>query len=226
MRALPTWQRRLFWSWYARHWDALYRGGGADVVGVDFAAGMLACAAEKADRAGVRLELRRADLKRRLPFDDGSFDGAVCSYVLQVVQDGVAVLDEIRRVLAPGGVLLVEVPVAGAARRDPPRRPQHRFVWTLEAMLERLPGAARAYGPERLRDELGRAGYSLRGERAFSRSYAALASAPWRGGESDSPRLAICRENHHGGDEAVASAVPSPAAARTARDPAVRRTRA
>ncbi|MDE3093563.1 MAG: class I SAM-dependent methyltransferase [Acidobacteriota bacterium] len=41
----------------------------------------------------------------RLPLDDDSVDSALCTFTLCTVEDPVAVLNEIRRVLKPGGVL-------------------------------------------------------------------------------------------------------------------------
>jgi ubiquinone/menaquinone biosynthesis C-methylase UbiE len=76
---------------------------GLDVVGVDFVPGMLARAGQKADLLGLTLELVEHDLTRPLPFPDGSFGAVICSYVLQVIADTVAVLSKIRRVLGAGG---------------------------------------------------------------------------------------------------------------------------
>jgi SAM-dependent methyltransferase len=45
-----------------------------------------------------------------MPFPDDSFDLAVCLDVIEHLQDDRAALRELRRVLAPGGVLLVTVP--------------------------------------------------------------------------------------------------------------------
>lgn len=47
---------------------------------------------------------------RRLPFADASFDRIICSEVLEHIVDYEQVLDEIRRILRPGGLLAVSVP--------------------------------------------------------------------------------------------------------------------
>jgi SAM-dependent methyltransferase len=46
----------------------------------------------------------------KLPFDDGVFDRVVTSEVLEHIQDDVAAIAELVRVLKPGGVLAVTVP--------------------------------------------------------------------------------------------------------------------
>jgi SAM-dependent methyltransferase len=77
---------------------------GAVVAGADLSAGMLGAA--RARDPGLRLV--QADM-RRLPFAAGSFDLVVAYYSLQHVPRAELgdVLDEIGRVLAGGGVLLL-----------------------------------------------------------------------------------------------------------------------
>jgi len=76
------------------------------VTGIDPSGGMLEVARALADERlteGVarrfRAEVASAD---RLPFDDGTFDTAVSSFVLQLVEDRPAALREVRRVIRPG----------------------------------------------------------------------------------------------------------------------------
>jgi SAM-dependent methyltransferase len=45
-----------------------------------------------------------------MPFDDDSFDLAVCLDVIEHLEDDVSALRELRRVLSPGGALLLTVP--------------------------------------------------------------------------------------------------------------------
>ena len=61
-----------------------------------------ACRARGLDVVQARLEA--------LPFDDGAFDLVLATDVLEHVDDDVAALRELRRVAAPGAVLLVTVP--------------------------------------------------------------------------------------------------------------------
>jgi len=75
------------------------RSRGARVVGVDLSASMLGAAPLA---AGERLVLGRAE---RLPFRDGAFDGLTVTYLLRYVDDPVATVRELRRVVRPGGRL-------------------------------------------------------------------------------------------------------------------------
>jgi len=78
------------------------------VTGIDPAGGMLEIARRAADERLSESAARRFRAEvaaaERLPFDDGSFDVAMSSFVLQLVDDRAAALREIGRVLRPGGV--------------------------------------------------------------------------------------------------------------------------
>lgn len=79
---------------------------GARVSGFDSSVRMVEIAR---NRLGASAELRVADLSNRLPYDDDSFDAACASLVLHYLADWVGPLGEIRRVLRPGGRLVVSV---------------------------------------------------------------------------------------------------------------------
>ncbi len=80
-------------------------GRGADVVGVDGSAEQLGRARA---RVGGDVELVEHDLERPLTmFDDESFDGAVMPLVYHHIDNRVGLLSEIRRVLRPGGWLVL-----------------------------------------------------------------------------------------------------------------------
>jgi len=46
----------------------------------------------------------------RMPFGDSSFDVVLCNHVLEHVTDDITALQEIRRVLKPGGFAILQVP--------------------------------------------------------------------------------------------------------------------
>jgi ubiquinone/menaquinone biosynthesis C-methylase UbiE len=82
------------------------RDRGAVITGIDASAGML----EQARlRLGAEADLRIADLASPLPFSDGVFDDIVASLVLHYLQDWGPTLAELRRVLTPGGRLILSV---------------------------------------------------------------------------------------------------------------------
>jgi SAM-dependent methyltransferase len=110
-----------------------------------------------------------------LPFPDGSIGAVICSYVLQVIADPVAVLSEIRRVLGAGGVALVETPMRRASSTEVRADHQNRVFWQVKTLASRLPGAVRRYDPGWLRSQLGAGGLIVCEERTLTRSCAALA---------------------------------------------------
>jgi demethylmenaquinone methyltransferase / 2-methoxy-6-polyprenyl-1,4-benzoquinol methylase len=78
----------------------------ARVVGVDFSEAMLARGRVKAARRGVDVRLEVGD-GTDLPYPDGSFDAVTIAYGLRNFTDVDAGLREFRRVLRPGGRLVV-----------------------------------------------------------------------------------------------------------------------
>lgn len=79
-------------------------GRGGRVVGLDRSPAMLAGASRRAPAPPV--ELVEADATH-LPFEDGSFDAAVSTYGLTAIAGIDAALDEMVRVVRPGGRLVV-----------------------------------------------------------------------------------------------------------------------
>lgn len=79
---------------------------GVRVVGVERSGPMLARAAERAGRVGRDVHLLQADA-RALPFDDDSFDTVVCTFALCGITPPDEALEQMLRVLRPGGRLLL-----------------------------------------------------------------------------------------------------------------------
>ena len=77
---------------------------GATVAGFDASPAMVDLARQ---RLGPGPDLRVADLARPLPYPDAAFDDVVCSLVLHYLEDWSGPLAELRRVLRPGGRVLL-----------------------------------------------------------------------------------------------------------------------
>lgn len=79
-----------------------------DVVGVDLTDAMLAIAKERTAARGVENVSFRAADAQNLPFENGSFNVAVCRLTLHHLQKPLLVLREMARVCRAGGTVLVE----------------------------------------------------------------------------------------------------------------------
>jgi len=96
----------------------------------------------------------RGDVEEGLPVRGGCFDVVLCLDLLEHVHKRDFVLGEIRRALAPGGVLLLGVPNRGTSWKRRLERaglfaysdPDHKIEYTLDE----------------LREELGRNGFEIR----------------------------------------------------------------
>jgi demethylmenaquinone methyltransferase/2-methoxy-6-polyprenyl-1,4-benzoquinol methylase len=76
------------------------------VVGTDFCEPMLEVARAKATKLGSRVEFRQADVTA-LPFATGEFDVASISFGIRNAQDPLRALEEMGRVVRPGGNVMV-----------------------------------------------------------------------------------------------------------------------
>lgn len=85
---------------------------GAKPVGVEIANAAL----DRARASYSELDFRLAPIAGPLPFEDGSFELVWASEVIEHVADTARWLSEARRVLAPGGRLLVTTPSHGRLR--------------------------------------------------------------------------------------------------------------
>jgi SAM-dependent methyltransferase len=107
-----------------------------------------------------------------LPFPDGHFDGVILSEILEHLDDDVAGLRDVWRVLKPGGVVAITVPNA-----------RYPFWWdpinwtlehTLHTHIQRGPLAGiwanhvRLYERDELRAAVEQAGFAVEAERQFT----------------------------------------------------------
>ena len=81
-------------------------GDSGSIVGVDLNAVMIEAAQRYSQVSNI--EWRQGDVVN-LPFEDNNFDLAFCQQGLQFFPDKIAALNEVRRVLAPGGSLVLTV---------------------------------------------------------------------------------------------------------------------
>ncbi|USX51043.1 class I SAM-dependent methyltransferase [Lentzea sp. HUAS12] len=82
------------------------RDKGAVVAGFDRSAKMVELARQ---RLGDDADLRVADISQPLPYPDAAFDDCVAALVLHYLEDWASPLAELRRVLKPGGRLIMAV---------------------------------------------------------------------------------------------------------------------
>jgi SAM-dependent methyltransferase len=87
-----------------------------------------------------------------LPFADGAFDCVIISEVLEHLDDDDAAIEELSRVLRPGGILAVSVPREGP----------EAVCWALSRQYRNSPGGhVRIYRRNKLREKLVSHGYKV-----------------------------------------------------------------
>jgi SAM-dependent methyltransferase len=97
-------------------------------------------------RGLANVRLVRGDVEEGLPFGSWRFDKALCLDLLEHVSKRDLVLAEIRRVLRPGGILLLAVPNRGTSWKRRLERaglfsysdPDHKIEYTLPELEEEL----------------------------------------------------------------------------------------
>ncbi|HJS83156.1 MAG TPA: methyltransferase domain-containing protein, partial [Nitrososphaera sp.] len=84
-------------------------GGSGRVVGLDISKTMIDEARRRTAGLSLPIEFRQGDA-HRLPFPDNSFDRCYALRLMEIIDDPVSVLNEMYRVLRPGGRLYVNAP--------------------------------------------------------------------------------------------------------------------
>ncbi len=92
-----------------------YYSEDARVTGVDLTPEMLSIARRRAKELGRTVDLHEGDA-HNLKFPDESFDSVVCTYSLCGIPDPRRALSEMRRVLRPGGKLILVDHIRGSFR--------------------------------------------------------------------------------------------------------------
>jgi ubiquinone/menaquinone biosynthesis C-methylase UbiE len=83
-----------------------YYPQGVRLTGIDLSPEMLAIAGQRASELEREIDLQEGDA-HALPFNDGSFDTVVCTYSLCNIPDPRGAVAEMKRVLRPGGNLIL-----------------------------------------------------------------------------------------------------------------------
>ncbi len=137
--------------------------GDGVAVGLDVSAPMLARAVR--DNAVPHAGYLRADA-RRLPFADASFDAVCCYAALYLVPEPFTVLNELLRVLGPGG--RIAVMTSYRADREPLRTAQTAAGWTAGLRMfdrDEITGVLRSAGLVDVRQRVTRLAQSVAARR-------------------------------------------------------------
>lgn len=86
--------------------NLLHYPADATVTGIELSPAMLAIAKQRAADLGRDVDLHIGDAEH-LPFDEAAFDTVVCALSLCTIPDPQMAIGEMKRVLVPGGRLLV-----------------------------------------------------------------------------------------------------------------------
>lgn len=123
---------------------------GASVIGIDVA-----------DATEAAIDYRRYD-GLRFPVAGNSFDAVVLAYVLHHAQDTKAMLEEMRRVLRPGGLAVIY--------EDIPKTLWDRFIcWTHDCKWRKRTGACTFRGESEWRSVFEEAGFKVIQSRQLAR---------------------------------------------------------
>jgi ubiquinone/menaquinone biosynthesis C-methylase UbiE len=131
---------------------------GYNVTGLDISESFVRIARERARQAGVAVDVRHGNAAQ-MPFDDATFDFIVCTAAFKNFSDPVGALDEMHRVLRPGGAASVFDLRKDASHEDIEVEVRNMGLSTLNALITRwtfrLLLLKRAYTGEQLEQMVG-----------------------------------------------------------------------
>jgi ubiquinone/menaquinone biosynthesis C-methylase UbiE len=105
------------------------------IAGIEIAQSAIDYATRRAAELGYHnARFLRYDGEGNIPLSDGTFDLIICSHVLEHVPDDHFLLKEMKRMLKPGGVVLLNVPVNEEHFPDP----RHMRKYTERGFLDEL----------------------------------------------------------------------------------------
>jgi ubiquinone/menaquinone biosynthesis C-methylase UbiE len=84
----------------------LAKAGDFEVTGLDISKSFVEIARHRAAREGVKVDFREGNVAA-MPFESGAFDRVICRAAFKNFSQPVAALQEMRRVLKPGGKALI-----------------------------------------------------------------------------------------------------------------------
>ena len=129
------------------------------VVGVDLEAQEFADAEQYAKQHGLKQVEFRAGSVYALDFPDNQFDACLCHSMLEMLDEPLAGLQEIKRTLKPGGVVGVACVEYGGLILAGPHAPLLRRFYTIREQLWQRDRLADPYRGRELRGLLVRAGF-------------------------------------------------------------------
>jgi len=95
--------------------------------------------------------LKKADLNKKIPYDDNMFDIIYCCHVLEHIENDIQAMKEMYKVLKPNGKAIIQVPfgkkkhiyedysiTSPELRHKHFKHPNHVRIYTIEGIKERL----------------------------------------------------------------------------------------
>jgi 2-polyprenyl-3-methyl-5-hydroxy-6-metoxy-1,4-benzoquinol methylase len=150
---------------------------GCRVLGVDAASEMVSAATQLASSCDYsdRMQFARVETIAHLPMNACSFEGILCSSVLEYVPNPRACLTEFSRVLKPGGILLVSVPNRNSVVRRIQLACHHAGSLMRTRWAEFLNYSRHQYSIIEFEQSLAYSGFSLEAVLPFGSPLSALA---------------------------------------------------